>query len=82
MSQSISSELIIATKSLLFDINLQVFLIILQDSFAAAKKSSRKKNHDEGELSGQLKAAQVSSLKLENVWELTAVHGFLDAICR
>lgn len=53
-----------------------------QGSFAAAKKTHRKKS-DETNLSGNLKAmATVTALKPENVWDLISVHGFLEAICR
>ncbi|XP_031616603.1 Fanconi anemia group I protein [Contarinia nasturtii] len=54
----------------------------LHELVAAAKKANRKKN-DDGDLSGQLRATvQVNVLKPENVWDLIAVHGFLEALCR
>lgn len=57
-------------------------LFQLQESFAAAKKASRKKN-DGDDLSGNLRVtAQVTAMKPENVWDLIALHGFLEAICR
>lgn len=53
-----------------------------QDAYAGTKKSLRKKT-DDGDLSSQFRAPfQLAALKPESIWDLTAVHGFLEAICR
>lgn len=54
-----------------------------QDAYAATKKSMRNKKGDDGDASSQFKVpSQLSPLKPESVWDLTAVHGFLETICR
>lgn len=54
-----------------------------QDAYAATKKSLRNKKGDDGDASSQFKVpSQLSPLKPESVWDLTAVHGFMETICR
>lgn len=55
---------------------------VFQDALVVAKRSTRKKNDDNNMSTQQKASPQNTVFKPENIWELSAGHSMLEAVCR